>query len=83
MRTRVPAKNPEEQNSAVEVYLQLGPDSSAARALVDMLEQVRGAASGRTDRQTQAPCSLPSELSHGLLNDVVWWQTSRVWRVRR
>lgn len=33
-------KNPEEEGSVCELYLQCGADSAAGRALVDLLEQV-------------------------------------------
>ena len=38
--SRAGAKNPEEDNSVAEVYLQIGPDSPHQRAIVDLLEQV-------------------------------------------
>lgn len=34
-------KNAEEENSVVELYLQCTPDTVAARARVDMVDQVR------------------------------------------
>ena len=34
-------KNPEEDNSVAEVYLQLGPDALETRAVLDLLEQAR------------------------------------------
>lgn len=38
---RSPVKNAEEENSVVELYLQCQPDTVAARARVDMVDQVR------------------------------------------
>lgn len=39
---RAPTKNPQEDNSVAEIYLQIGQDSIAQRACADMLEQVAG-----------------------------------------
>ena len=38
---RAPCKNAEEENSVAEVYLQLGPDTVATRAVLHLLEQAR------------------------------------------
>ena len=40
MLCRVPAKNPEENNSVVELYVQSVPDNLHTRSLLDLLEQV-------------------------------------------
>ena len=37
---RVPVKNPEENNSVVELYVQSVPDNLHTRSLLDLLEQV-------------------------------------------
>jgi hypothetical protein len=38
---RAPCKNAEEENSVAEVYLQLGADTVATRAVLHLLEQAR------------------------------------------
>ena len=40
MLCRVPVKNPEENNSVVELYVQSVPDNLHTRSLLDLLEQV-------------------------------------------
>ena len=37
---RTPSKNPEEENSAVEAYLQCGPDSLLPRVVGDLVDQI-------------------------------------------
>jgi len=37
---RVKTKNPEEGNSVVELYVQVGTDDLATRSLLDMVDQV-------------------------------------------
>ena len=39
MLSRVPVKNPEENNSVVELYVQSVPDNLHTRSLLDLLEQ--------------------------------------------
>lgn len=40
MQCRVKTKNPEEGNSVVELYVQVGTDDLARRSLLDMVDQV-------------------------------------------
>ncbi|KAK9808961.1 hypothetical protein WJX72_007074 [[Myrmecia] bisecta] len=67
---RVPAKNPEEENSVAEVYLQADSDDLALRALLDLVEQVCHEPfydSLRTKQQLGYSVHCGVRLTHGIL----------------
>ena len=64
------AKNPKEDNSALEVYWQLGADSPATRAALDLLEQAIGEPffdQLRTKEQLGYSLDIGLRLTHGVL----------------
>jgi hypothetical protein len=63
-------KNPEEDNSVAEVYLQAGPDLARARAALDLLEQCAAEPfydTLRTKEQLGYSVHAATRLTHGVL----------------
>ena len=68
MLCRVPVKNPEENNSVVELYVQSMPDNLHTRSLLDLLEQVSSPLPAASQQQAAAAkASNPSLGSASLL----------------
>ncbi|KAK9820983.1 hypothetical protein WJX81_000873 [Elliptochloris bilobata] len=71
---RAPAKNPEEDNSVAEVYLQLGPDALETRKVFRALAQVAGEPAYdtlRTKEQLGYSVHASVRLTHGMLGFAV------------
>eukprot|EP00793_Prasinoderma_coloniale_P000746 PRCOL_00003896-RA len=67
---RCPCKNPKEENSALEVYWQVGPDDDNTRAALDLLEQAIGEPffdTLRTKEQLGYSLDIGLRLTHGVL----------------
>ena len=63
-------QNSEEDNSVVEVYLQVGSDTSNSRAVVDLLEQIIAEPTYdvlRTKEQLGYSVHASARLTHGVL----------------